>query len=87
MQSRKQKRLAKLPLISLLLLAACQINQTPTSAIDASAKMIVCDSFGRISYSRKDTLETREEIVEHNATYDSFDCLIESISLTSLPPN
>lgn len=48
------------------MLAACQTT-TQTVAIDTS-----CIAFERITYSRKDTIETAIQIRRHNAAYKAI---------------
>jgi uncharacterized lipoprotein YajG len=58
------KKLA--PLAAPLVLAACQAT-TPTAVTDTS-----CLAFEPITYSRKDTVMTAQQIREHNAAFQSL---------------
>ena len=60
-------RLALVPLVILIGVAACQTTETQTCA--TNVVQVACAPFQPISYSRLDTEETRRQIVMHNAAY------------------
>ena len=60
-----------------MMLAACQTNQTPISVsekqveeLTKSCRIIICQGFTPIYYAANDTVETRRQVVAHNAVWD-----------------
>lgn len=55
-----------------MILAGCQT--TPTQTLETKDHNLVCEKglLKPITYSRKDTVETRREIVIHNAKVDCY---------------
>ena len=63
---RLERLVLKLSVV-LMMLTGCQTTMTPT--YETSGVQVACDSFELITYSRMDTMETRRQIVGHNATW------------------
>lgn len=65
------RRLVLATLLSLSL-AACQTTGTGGINAGAGSVSVACESFSDIKWSSKDTRETQEQAVEHNAVYDKL---------------
>lgn len=53
-----------------MLLAGCTTTQTPApTPIAETSSVVACAAFMPITYSRKDTPGTKEQIVSHNGAY------------------